>query len=160
MTLRLTDIIQKPELATSLTFSKINLTTFFGHRDSRARHYCVYPSYDQETAALFCNERVNLANDRLRLIALINDNEIVALSTLTLSIRNDEHELFRINRKIYLNNNSTVRLNPCIANDYQNKCIGSYLMEKIIDITRQMSKSYLILSGVVLAENTRAIPFF
>ncbi|CAF4515018.1 unnamed protein product [Rotaria socialis] len=52
----------------------------------------------------------------------------ITLFTLTLSIRNDKNERFRINHKIGLNNNNTVRLNPCIADDYQNKCIGSYLI--------------------------------
>ncbi|CAF1563852.1 unnamed protein product [Rotaria sp. Silwood1] len=136
------------------------LTTFLESLSQRTRHYCVYPSYDKKTAELFCNEEINRNNDKLRLIALINKNTIVALFNITLSIRNDEYERFRINHKIELNNNNTARLSPCITDNYQNKYLGNYLMEKVIDIIRQMDKRYVILSGGVLVENTRAIHFF
>ncbi|CAF1443812.1 unnamed protein product [Rotaria sordida] len=83
-----------------------------------------------------------------------------ALFNLTLSIRNDEYERFRINHKIELNNNNTARLSPCITDNYQNIYLGSLLMKKTIDIVRRMDKHHMILSGGVLVENIRAIRFF
>ncbi|CAF3272667.1 unnamed protein product, partial [Rotaria sp. Silwood2] len=149
-------ILFRPLLSTD----EKNLTTFLESLSQHTRHYCVYPSYDKKTAELFCNEEINRNNDKLRLIALINQSTIVALFNITLSIRNDEYERFRINHKIELNNNNTTRLSPCITDNFQNKYLGSYLMEKTIDIIRRMCKRYVILSGGVLVENTRAIRFF
>lgn len=138
-----------------------NLTIFLESLSERTRHYCVYPSYDEKTAELFCNEEINITNDKLRLVAVMNHDTIVALFNITLSIRDDERERFRINHKIELNDNhSIVRLSPCISDNYQNKNLGSYLIKKILDILRQMGKNQMILSGGVLVENIRAIRFF
>jgi len=149
-------ILFRPLLSTD----EKNLTVFLESLSERTRHYCVYPSYDEKTAELFCNEEMNITNNKLRLIALIDQNTIIALFNLTLSIRDDERERFRINHKIELNNNNTARLSPCITDHYQNRYLGSYLIKKTIDIARQMGKCQLILSGGVLVENTRAIRFF
>lgn len=137
-----------------------NLTTFLESLSPRTRHCCVYPSYDNETAHLFTSEETNITNDKLRLIATINQTKIVALFNLTLSIREDERERFHIKHKIELNDKCTARLSPCITDEYQNKYLGSYLMDKTIEILRQLDIYYLILSGGVLIENARAIRFF
>lgn len=143
-----------------LSTDEKNLTIFLESLTQRTRHYCVYPSYDEKTARIFCNEELNITNEKLRLIATINSNEIIALFNITLSIREDEYQRFLINHKIELNSTTTARLSPCIRDDVQNQSIGSYLIRKTLDIIRQFGKRYVILSGGVLVENTRAIRCF
>jgi hypothetical protein len=73
--MKLTDLIERPEIVTSsdylsqinqdvlfrplLSTDEKNLTTFLEILSESTRHYCVYPSYDQTTAQLFCNKELN-----------------------------------------------------------------------------------------------------
>jgi GNAT superfamily N-acetyltransferase len=172
MVLTLNDIAQNPELITSSDYfdgmlicfrpllpnDDIKLAEFLENLSPQTREFATRNSYDLNEARELCFA-IN-RYDKLRLIALINNETIIALFEFSLSIVEDDYKRFADKYNIILNEICDARFGPCISDQYQNRHLGYWLFEKTKIIARKMDKERLILWGGVLHHNKRAIKFY
>lgn len=170
--LSLDDIDRNPELISScdyfgnllinfrplLSNDDVKLAEFLENLQPQTRVYSTQNSYDITGARELCFA-IN-RYDKLRLIALINNEIIIALFEFSLSIVEDDYKRFRENYNIELNEKIDVRFGPCISDEYQNRHLGQWLLQKTKIIARQMGKERLILWGGVNIDNKRARRFY
>jgi GNAT superfamily N-acetyltransferase len=172
MVLTLDDIAQKPELVTSSDYFEgvliyfrpllpnddMKLAEFLENLSPQTREFSTRDSYDLNEARKLCFA-IN-RYDKLRLIALINNETIIALFEFSLSIVEDDYKRFKEKYNIVLNEIIDARFGPCISDQYQNRHLGRWLFEKTKIIARKMGKERLILWGGVYRHNKRAIRFY
>lgn len=100
--------------------------------------------------------------DKLRLVATPTQSPAVticALFELSLALVPAELECYR-GYGIDLNPDVVCRFGPCIADDYQNRGLGSRLWPYVADLARRFGRQRIILWGGVLADNARAIHYY
>ncbi|CAF2740659.1 unnamed protein product [Rotaria sp. Silwood2] len=172
MVLTLDNIDQNPELVSSSDYFKgmlihfrpllsndeLKLAEFLEKLSPQTREFSIRNSYDLDEARELCFA-IN-RYDKLRLVALINNETIIALFEFSLSIVEDEYQRFKDKYNIILNEITDARFGPCISDQYQNRHLGCWLFEKIKKIAQQMGKERLILWGGVFPHNKRAIRFY
>ncbi len=172
MKLTLDDIDRRPELISSfddfegiwiyfrplLKTDDIKLAEFLENLSEKTREFSTRNSYDLNEARQLCFA-IN-RYDKLRLIALTNDETIIALFEFSLSIVEDDYKRFSETCDIKLDEKTDARFGPCISDQYQNRHLGCWLFEKTKIIAQQMGKQRLILWGGVLLHNKRAIRFY
>jgi GNAT superfamily N-acetyltransferase len=172
MILSLDDIDRNPELISSSDYFEdmlicfrpllpnddIKLANFLENLSSQTRAFSTRNSYDIMEARELCFA-IN-RYDKLRLIALINNEIIIALFEFSLSIVENDYKRFEEKYNIKLNEKTDTRFGPCISDQYQNRHLGYWLFEKTKTIARQMGKKRLILWGGVFILNKRAIKFY
>ena len=134
------------------------LAKFLENLSEQTRQFSTRESYDLDEAQRLCSA-IN-RYDKLRLIALINNDVIIALFEFSFSIVEDDHRRFEDKYHIRLNELTDARFGPCISDQYQNRRLGCWLFEKTKMIARQMGKERLILWGGVRRDNQRAIRFY
>lgn len=170
--LSLNDIDQNPDLISSCDYFEnsliyyrplllnddVKLAEFLENLSQETRQYSTRNSYDINEARELCYA-IN-RYDKLRLIALINNEKIIALFEFSLAIVEDDFKRFKDNYNIELNEKIDIRFGPCISDEYQNRHFGRWLFEKTKIIARQMGKERLILWGGVFIHNKRAIRFY
>jgi len=132
------------------------LTTFLEDLSPRTRRFSTYSGYDQAAAREFC-DAIN-RYDKLRLVALAG-LRVVALFEFSLYISDFDKDRYR-NYGIELNGETDVRFGPCLADDYQDRGLGSDLLPYTIAGARCLGKRRMILWGGVLADNHRALHFY
>jgi len=172
MKLTLDDIDRHPELISScddfegiliyfrplLKTDDIKLAEFLENLSEKTREFSTRNSYDLNEARQLCFA-IN-RYDKLRLIALTNNQTIIALFEFSLSIVEDDYKRFAEKYNIKLDETTDVRFGPCISDQYQNHRLGCWLFEKTKLIAQQMDKQRLILWGGVLLHNKQAIRFY
>jgi hypothetical protein len=118
------------------------LQKFFESLSEETRKFATYPSYDLQCAQRFCDE-IN-QHDVLRMIATADNEKIVAIFEFNLSL-----EEFDINRHrkygVELNNDDDIQFAPCIADEYQNRNLGTKLLHLMIDLAKRLGKKRIIL---------------
>ena len=168
----LNDIANNPDSVTSfdsfgstnvcfrplLPDDSIELAKFFNSLGPETRLWSTRDGYDLHAAQQLCND-IN-RYDKLRLVALIDNELIVALFELSLTIMDEEYLRFAAQYKIVLNDKTDARFGPCISDEYQNRQLGRFLFEKTKAIASKMGIERLILWGGVFTENHRAIKFY
>lgn len=169
--LTLDDIDRHPELISSCDYFQDlfiyfrpllrtddkRLATFLENLSEQTRQFSTRESYDLDEAQSLCSA-IN-RYDKLRLVALIDNDLIIALFEFSLSIVDNDHQRFK-KYNIQLNELTDARFGPCISDQYQNRQLGYWLFEKTKTIARQMGKERLILWGGVRRDNQRAIRFY
>jgi hypothetical protein len=172
MVLTLDDIDRNPESISSSDYFQdmficfrpllpdddVRLAEFLENLSEQTRQFSTRDSYDLDEARRLCFA-IN-RYDKLRLIALINNEIIIALFEFSLSIVEDDYKRFRDNYNIELNEKTDARFGPCISDQYQNRHLGCWLFEKTKIIAQKMGKKRLILWGGVFRHNERAIRFY
>ena len=134
------------------------LAAFFEQLGSETRQWSMRDSYDLQEARQLCSA-IN-RYDKLRLVALVNNETIIALMEFSLAIVEADHNRFLDRYQIELNERIDARFGPCIADEYQNRHFGHWLFERTKIIARQMGKERLILWGGVFVSNKRAVRFY
>jgi len=172
MVLSLDDIDRNPVLISSSDYfddmficfrpllpnDDIKLADFLENLSLQTRAFSTRDSYNIKEARQLCFA-IN-RYDKLRLIALINNERIIALFEFSLSIVESDYKRFEEKYNIKLNEKTDARFGPCISDQYQNRRLGCYLFEKTKIIARKMGKERLILWGGVYIHNKRAIRFY
>ena len=134
------------------------LAAFFEQLGSETRQWSTRDSYDLREARQLCSA-IN-RYDKLRLVALVNNETIIALLEFSLAIVDADYNRFLDRYQIELNERTDARFGPCIADEYQNRHFGRWLFERTKIIARQMGKERLILWGGVFVRNKRAVRFY
>ena len=172
MALTLDDIARNPESISSSDYCQDlficfrpllpdddeRLAEFLENLSEQTREFSTRDSYDLDEARRLCFA-IN-RYDKLRLIALINNERIIALFEFSLAIVEDDYQRFRENYQIELDEQTDARFGPCISDQYQNRQLGCWLFEKTKIIAQKMGKKRLILWGGVKRNNKRAIRFY
>jgi GNAT superfamily N-acetyltransferase len=98
----------------------------------------------------------------LRMLATVGsgpDERSVAYFILKLQV--PPHEIERYAACGYpLDERTTASVAPSVADDYQDRGLGSALMRATLDVARRLGKTLVVLSGGVQARNSRAIHFY
>ncbi|CAM4978928.1 unnamed protein product [Rotaria socialis] len=115
---------------------------------SQTRKFSTRNGYDLNEARDLCFA-IN-RYDKLRLVALINNETIIALFEFSLSIVENEYKRFSEKYGIILNEVTDMRFGPCISDQYQNRHFGCWLFEKVKPMGKLMGKERLILWVVFL----------
>ncbi len=87
------------------------------------------------------------------------DERIIGLMEFSFDIPEGDIERYK-NAGITLDQKTDCRFGPTIADDYQNKGLGSRLFPYITQIARRFGKERIILWGGVLKDNQRAIHYY
>lgn len=132
---------------------------FDGLSEQTRRLFGPHP-LDTATARNLC-ATIDL-NDALRLVATVEsegNERIVAYLILKLSVSLDERRRYE-SHQIILDPTADATLAPSVADDYQNRGLGSPLMTHAIAAARWLGRRRLVLMGGTQANNQRAIHFY
>ena len=127
------------------------LADYFLGVSERTKSYFAPHPFDRETAEKICKE---FDDATLRLLAVCGD-KLVGYFILTLGIRPNDKK-----RYAGLDEDDVVSVAPSIADEFQNRGLGTEMMSYAIDVARRRHKRKMILSGGVQASNNRAIHFY
>lgn len=172
MPLTLNDVDKNPEQISScidfegksihfrplLASDEMKLVEFLQNLSPQTCEFSSRSSYDLNEARQLCFA-IN-RYDKLRLVALVDNEIIIALFEFSLAIVEDDYKRYAEKHNIELNELTDARFGPCISDQYQNRHLGYQLFEKTKEIARKMGKQRLILWGGVLSHNKRAIKFY
>ena len=61
---------------------------------------------------------------------------------------------------IELDGETDIQFAPCVADEYQNKRLGSKLLRLMADLVRRLGKKRILLWSGVLVDNEQAIHFY
>lgn len=102
--------------------------------------------------------------DKLRFVVETNpetgrEDRIIGLMEFSFDIPDSDIERYK-KAGIMLDQETDCRFGPTIADDYQNKGLGSKLFPYVVQIARRFGKKRIILWGGVLKDNERAIHYY
>ena len=133
------------------------LLVFFERLSPATRRFATYPSYDRECAEEFCEETKDPS--KLRMAVTNSNDDIIALFEFDCTLTDFDIERYR-QHGIELDGKTDVQLAPCVADEYQNKGLGSKLLRLMIDLLRRLGKKRILLWSGVLVDNEQAIHFY
>jgi GNAT superfamily N-acetyltransferase len=125
---------------------------------TRAR-YGPHP-FDQATADTIC-ATLDPA-EFLRMVALIprgDEKRIIAYLLLKLGVREGDCRRYA-QRGMPLDPATDCTLAPSVADDYQNRGMGSVIMAHLLQVARQLGRRRVLLWSGVQATNDRAVHFY
>jgi GNAT superfamily N-acetyltransferase len=131
---------------------------FLSLSESTRRRYWPH-ALDEKGARVVCSE---LDSRRaLRMVAFSRASEAIIVAYFIIEFELPATERSRyLNYGIQLSEESDCRLAPVVADARQNTGVGSVLMQRTLETTRQLDRRRVILYGGVQAANHRAIHFY
>ena len=117
-----------------------------------------FPSYDFTTAKALC-DGIRRREKLLLVVELSSSQEIIGLFEISFDISEDDKERF-LRSGVLLDERTDCRIGPCLADEYQNKGVGSILFPAIVDIAKKFGRKRMILWGGVFRDNVRAVRFY
>ena len=170
--LTLGQVAQNPSIVTETILNDLNnmftirpleksdvsgIATFLQNLSVRTRQFSTFDGYDVEMAQELCEAIARY--DKLRFVVETSSHQIVGLLEFSFDIVDYDIQRYRL-YKLELNPETDCRFGPTLADDYQNKGIGSLVMPFITNVARDFGQKRIILWGGVFVENTRAIRFY
>jgi GNAT superfamily N-acetyltransferase len=150
----------------ALTFRPVTLADsrllgeyFLSLSETTRSFYGPHP-FDQATADALC-ARLN-AEDTIRLIATIPtvlSEKVIAYFILQLGIPQAEIDRYA-QKNIALDPQADCLVAPSVADTYQNKGVGTQLMQHTINIARRLGRKRIVLMGGVFVVNERAVHYY
>jgi RimJ/RimL family protein N-acetyltransferase len=113
--------------------------------------------HDRATAQELCSA-IN-RYDKLRFVLENAGRKIVGLLEFSFDIPPSDLERFA-RYGTTLSSATDCRFGPTLADAYQDKGIGTQVLQPMLDIAKQFGRQRMILFGGVLADNSRAIHFY
>lgn len=132
------------------------LADFLQRLSPQTRRFSAYASYDLAMARALCEAIARY--DKLRFVAMVG-SRVAALLEFSFGIVAGDRERYQ-SYGIELDERTDCRFGPCIADEYQNRGVGSALLPPLLDVARRFGKRRVILWGGVLADNHRAIRYY
>jgi diamine N-acetyltransferase len=132
------------------------LTAFLEQLSAETRRLSTFPSYDRETAQSVCDAIARY--DKLRLVVDAG-GRIVGLIEFSIDVPSDDLDRYE-GYGVALDPMTARRFGPTLADDYQNRGLGSIVFPHVATIASRFGKPRIILWGGVLADNTRAIHYY
>jgi ribosomal protein S18 acetylase RimI-like enzyme len=94
-----------------------------------------------------------------RIISSNQKGEIVGYAIFSFQLRESQVERYKT-YGILLGNQKDACIAPVVADEYQNKGLGSIMLEELINMAKRLGVRYLILWQGVQAQNEQAIHFY
>jgi GNAT superfamily N-acetyltransferase len=132
------------------------LAEFLANLAPQTRTFSTFPSYDLAMAQELCAAIARY--DKLRLVATTAER-IVALFELSFDLTTNDMIRYH-SYGLLLSSSTDCRFGPTIADDYQNRGLGSVLLPFVFDLARRFGQRRMILWGGVMAHNHRAIHYY
>ncbi len=123
------------------------------------RRYGPHP-FDQVTADKLCAE--NDYNKVIRMLATVpqaGSERVIAYFILVMGVDEDEIKRYAV-LGIGLDSATDCTLAPSVADDYQDKGVGSIVMRHVIDSALRLGKTCMVLMGGTQGTNARGIHFY
>jgi diamine N-acetyltransferase len=136
------------------------LTRFLAGLSAESRRLSTFASYDRATAQELCDAIARY--DKLRLVVVEADGaeqSIVGLMEFSFDLTSGDI-LRYAKTDCPLDQATDCRFGPTLADNWQNRGVGSVLLPALWEIARGFGRSRVILWGGVLADNHRAIRFY
>ena len=98
----------------------------------------------------------------IRLLAVTDNDqepEVVAYFILRLELNDDDEKRYGA-RGMDFDRSSVCSIAPSVADDYQDRGLGSAVMDKALALVRRLGQRQVILQGGVQAANSRAVHFY
>lgn len=134
------------------------LLQFFECLSETTRRFATYPSYDLRCAEQFCQEIDG--EDKFRMVAVNGRGNIIAVFELNLVLEESDIERYKNEYHIQLDESSDIQFAPCIIDAYQNRHLGSRLLQLLIVVAHRLGKQRMILWNGVMIDNEQAIRFY
>jgi RimJ/RimL family protein N-acetyltransferase len=132
------------------------LAEFLAGLSEETRRFSTFSSYDIAAAQEMCDAIARY--DKLRFV-VENSASIVGLLEFSFAIM--ETDIARYEKYgIMLDAATDCRFGPTLADEYQNKGVGTLVLPFIVDAARKFGKTRIILWGGVFADNARAIRYY
>ncbi len=136
------------------------LARFLADLSPESRRLSTFSSYDRATARELCDAIARY--DKLRFAVVEQtapDEPIVGL--LEFSFDLTAGDILRYTKhNSPLNPATDCRFGPTLADEWQNRGIGSLLLPPLFAVARRFGRTRIILWGGVLADNARAIRYY
>lgn len=132
---------------------------FLSLSDETKRRYGPHP-FDQATADKLCAE--NDYNKVIRMLATVpqaGSERVIAYFILVMGVDEDEIKRYAV-LGIGLDSATDCTLAPSVADDYQDKGVGSIVMRHVIDSALRLGKTRMVLMGGTQGTNARGIHFY
>ncbi len=137
------------------SYDNVVLIDFFTNFSENLKKWYNPHPFDKKTVIEICNN----IEDKYKRVIGVCDGKIVSYCQLFFGLRYWENVRFN-KRGIYFNDNSVCTIAPCVAENLQNKGLGSNMMEYIISVCKKYNKQYIILHGGVVVKNKRAVAYY
>jgi len=149
-------LILRPLIASDVE----KLARFFTALSPESRRLSTFASYDRATAQELCDAIARYDKLRFAVVgASAPEQPIVGLMEFSFDLTSGD--VFRYTKIDYpLNPATDCRFGPTLADDWQNRGVGSLLLPPLWEIARRFGRTRVILWGGVLADNARAIRFY
>ncbi len=133
------------------------LAMFLGGLSPETRRFSTFSSYDRAMALELCDAIVRY--DKLRFVIETPSGEIAGMLEFSFAItENDQARYTRYG--FSLDPETDCRFGPTLADEYQNRGIGTLALPFMKDVAGEFGRSRIILWGGVLADNVRAIRYY
>jgi GNAT superfamily N-acetyltransferase len=122
-------------------------------------YYRPHP-FDRETADRICDSLAS--SDKLRFVALSRsdgDDRIVAYVPFKLGVRDADRQRYAA-RGIELDAETDTTIAPSVADEYQGAGLAGAIVRYLVDHSRALGRTRMVLWGGVQARNARAIAFY
>lgn len=132
---------------------------FLSLSEDTKRRYGPHP-FDQATADKLCAEVDN--SKVIRMLATVphqNGERVIAYFILVMGVDPDEIERYT-QLGIALDSKTDCTLAPSVADDYQDKGVGSLVLRHVFNTARQLGKTRMVLMGGTQGTNARGIHFY
>jgi len=133
------------------------LTLFLQNLSLKTRRFSTFDGYDGAMARELCEAIARY--DKLRFVLVTSSKQIVGLLEFSFDIVDDDIERYTFNN-FELNPETDCRFGPTLADNFQNKGIGTLIMPFIRMVAQKFGQTRIILWGGVLPDNQRAIRFY
>jgi ribosomal protein S18 acetylase RimI-like enzyme len=133
------------------------LADFLAALSPESRRLSSFVGYDESTAQELCDAIGRY--DKLRFVVTTCSGLIVGLLEFSLSITPTDQARYRL-AGITIDATTDCRFGPTLADDYQDRGLGSTLWPVVVQLTQLIGRSRILLWGGVLADNARAIHYY
>jgi GNAT superfamily N-acetyltransferase len=134
------------------------LTQFLKQLSPQTRRFSTFDGYDRAAAQEFCDAIARY--DKLRFVIQLEASQrIVGLLEFSFFIT-DADGLRYTAYGISLNPETDCRFGPTLADDYQDRGVGTLVLPFVASVARRFGKQRIILWGGVLADNPRAVRYY
>ncbi|MEU4271690.1 GNAT family N-acetyltransferase [Streptomyces sp. NPDC026092] len=133
------------------------LAAFLAALSPESRRLSTFDGYDLATAQDMCDALARY--DKLRLVLEeVPSGRIVGLLEFSLDLHPEDVTRF-LEAGIHLAP-TDCRFGPTLADDYQERGVGTRVFPLVTDVARRFGRKRIILWGGVLADNPRAIRYY
>lgn len=134
-----------------------SLAMFLQGLSPETRRFSIFSSYDRAMALELCDAISRY--DKLRFIIEPPSGQIAGMLEFSFAITENDRVRYA-GYSFSLDPETDCRFGPTLADEYQNRGIGTLVLPFMKDLAREFGRKRIVLWGGVLADNGRAIRYY